>query len=196
MVYIEVPCHVSDLPSDLREELLVHIRSSDYYRNRVDLLVEEEITSLIKDRTDVDILKRILYRYSAKTPACPKIKLGLFVQAKTKTKIEKLLRESYKVSPLPTISNSILCIDMCCECKNEKTEAACGVQSVAGDSADVKAIESILSDWLRQLGENAYALAVRRWKELYSDESILAYCEKERVIYRPKMKHSLRLVTD
>ena len=195
MVYIEVPCHVSDLPSDLREELLVHIRSSDYYRNRVDCLVEEEITSLIKDRTDVDILKRILYGHSAKSPACPKIKLSLFVQAKTKTKIEKLLRESYKVSPLPTISNSISCIDMCCESKNGKTEAACGVQSVAGDSADVKAIESIMSDWLRQLGENVYAFVVRRRRELYLEDSVLAYCEKERVVYRPEMKHPLRLVT-
>lgn len=50
----------------------------------------------------------------------------------------------------------------------------------------IKSLEATLSDWLRWIGDDAYSLVVRRWKELYSDEVILDYCEKERVVYRPK----------
>ena len=75
---------------------------------------------------------------------------------------------------------------MCYESKNGEVDVACGVQSTVDDMDSIKSLEATLSDWLRWIGDDAYSLVVRRWKELYSDEVILDYCEKERVVYRPK----------
>lgn len=186
MVYIETPYHVSDLHNDLRTELLTQIRSADYYKARVGRLVGEELKKLIKERTDVVIEDRILLKHNIKSPAHPKVKLSLFVQVKSKTQIKTLLHENYKTSPSPIPNNTITCIDMCYESKNGDVEVSCGVQSAINDAESLKSLESTLSDWLRRIGDDAYALVVHRWEELYSDAGILDYCEKERVVYRPK----------
>lgn len=186
MVYIETPYHASDLPDALRTALLVQIRAADYYKARVGRLVEEEIKKLIKDKTDVVVEDRVLLKHSVKDPTQPKVKLSLFVQVKSKPQIRVLLNENYKTSLPPIPNDTITCIDMCYESKNGDVECSCGVQSTIEDSVPVKSLETTLSDWLRLIGDDAYALIVRRWEELYSDEAILNYCEKERVVYRSK----------
>lgn len=185
MVYIELPCHAFDLPDDLRTDLLTQIRSAEYYKARVARLVSAEVEKLIKDKTDVVVEERILYKHNINSPSYPKVKLSLFVQVKFKPQIRTLLSENYKISPPPVSNNTINCIDMCYECKGGEVEVTCGVQSIAEDVDGIKSLESTLSDWLRWIGDDAYALIVRRWGELYSDEAILEYCcENERVVYR------------
>lgn len=184
MVYIETPYHTSDLPEDLRIDLLSQIRAAERYRARVARIVDEELKASIKNKTGVVIEDRILLKHNIKDPAHPKVKLSLFVQIRTKVKT--LINENYKTSPSPIPNNSIACVDMCYESKNGEVNVACGVQSTVDDMDSIKSLEATLSDWLRWIGDDAYSLVVRRWKELYSDEVILDYCEKERVVYRPK----------
>ena len=184
MVYIETPYHTSDLPEDLRIDLLSQIRAAERYRARVARIVGEELKASIKNKTGVVIEDRILLKHNIKDPAHPKVKLSLFVQIRTKVKT--LINENYKTSPSPIPNNSITCVDMCYESKNGEVDVACGVQSTVDDMDSIKSLEATLSDWLRWIGDDAYSLVVRRWKELYSDEVILDYCEKERVVYRPK----------
>jgi hypothetical protein len=184
MVYIETPYHTSDLPEDLRIDLLSQIRAAERYRARVARIVDEELKASIKNKTGVVIEDRILLKHNIKDPAHPKVKLSLFVQIRTKVKT--LINENYKTSPSPIPNNSITCVDMCYESKNGEVDVACGVQSTVDDMDSIKSLEATLSDWLRWIGDDAYSLVVRRWKELYSDEVILDYCEKERVVYRPK----------
>lgn len=186
MVYIETPYHTSDLPEDLRIDLLSQIRAAERYRARVARIVGEELKASIKNKTGVVIEDRILLKHNVKDPSHPKVKLSLFVQAKSKAQSKILLNENYKTSPPPIPSNSITCVDMCYESKNGEVDVACGVQSTVDDMDSIKSLEATLSDWLRWIGDDAYSLVVRRWKELYSDEVILDYCEKERVVYRPK----------
>lgn len=186
MVYIETPYHTSDLPEDLRIDLLSQIRAAERYRARVARIVGEELKASIKNKTGVVIEDRILLKHNVKDPSHPKVKLSLFVQAKSKAQSKTLLNENYKTSPPPIPSNSITCVDMCYESKNGDVECSCGVQSTIEYSVPVKSLETTLSDWLRLIGDDAYALIVRRWEELYSDEAILNYCEKERVVYRSK----------
>ena len=184
MVYIETPYHTSDLPEDLRIDLLSQIRAAERYRARVARIVDEELKASIKNKTGVVIEDRILLKHNIKDPAHPKVKISLFVQIRTKVKT--LINENYKTSPSPIPNNSITCVDMCYESKNGEVDVACGVQSTVDDMDSIKSLEATLSDWLRWIGDDAYSLVVRRWKELYSDEVILDYCEKERVVYRPK----------
>lgn len=184
MVYIETPYHTSDLPEDLRIDLLSQIRVAERYRARVARIVGEELKASIKNKTGVVIEDRILLKHNIKDPAHPKVKLSLFVQIRTKVKT--LINENYKTSPSPIPNNSIACVDMCYESKNGEVDVACGLQSTVDDMDSIKSLEATLSDWLRWIGDDAYSLVVRRWKELYSDEVILDYCEKERVVYRPK----------
>lgn len=184
MVYIETPYHTSDLPEDLRIDLLSQIRAAERYRARVARIVDEELKASIKNKTGVVIEDRILLKHNIKDPAHPKVKLSLFVQIRTKVKT--LINENYKTSPSPIPNNSIACVDMCYESKNGEVDVACGVQSTVDDMDSIKSLEATLSDWLRWIGDDAYSLIVRRWEELYSDEAILNYCEKERVVYRSK----------
>ena len=186
MVYIETPYHTSDLPEDLRIDLLSQIRATERYRARVARIVGEELKASIKNKTGVVIEDRMLLKHNVKDPSHPKVKLSLFVQAKSKSQCKILLNENYKTSPPPISNNSITCVDMCYESKNGEIEVACGVQSTVDDADSIKSLESALSDWLLRIGGDAYALVVHRWEELYSDEAILDYCERERVVYRPK----------
>ena len=186
MVYIETPYHTSDLPEDLRIDLLSQIRAAERYRARVARIVGEELKASIKNKTGVVIEDRMLLKHNVKDPSHPKVKLSLFVQAKSKSQCKILINENYKTSPPPIPNNSITCVDMCYESKNGDVECSCGVQSTIEYSVPVKSLETTLSDWLRLIGDDAYALIVRRWEELYSDEAILNYCEKERVVYRSK----------
>lgn len=186
MVYIETPYHTSNLPEDLRIDLLSQIRAAERYRARVARIVGEELKASIKNKTGVVIEDRILLKHNIKDPAHPKVKLSLFVQIITKVQNKTLINENYKTSPSPIPNNTITCIDMCYESKNGEVEVACGVQSTVDSVDSIKSLETTLSDWLRWIGDDAYALVVRRWEELYSDEAILDYCERERVVYRPK----------
>mgnify|MGYP000847249574 CR=1 FL=1 len=186
MVYIETPYHTSDLPEDLRIDLLSQIRAAERYRARVARIVNEELKASIKNKTGVVIEDRVLLKHNIKDPAHPKVKLSLFVRIITKVQNKTLINENYKTSPSPIPNSSIACVDMCYESKNGEVDVACGVQSTVDDMDSIKSLEATLSDWLRWIGDDAYSLVVRRWKELYSDEVILDYCEKERVVYRPK----------
>lgn len=186
MVYIETPYHTSDLPEDLRIDLLSQIRATERYRARVARIVGEELKASIKNKTGVVIEDRMLLKHNVKDPSHPKVKLSLFVQAKSKSQCKILINENYKTSPPPIPNNSITCVDMCYESKNGEIDVACGVQSTVDDTDSIKSLESALSDWLRWIGGDAYVLIVRRWEELYSNKAILDYCEKERVVYRPK----------
>ena len=186
MVYIETPYHTSDLPEDLRIDLLSQIRATERYRARVARIVGEELKASIKNKTGVVIEDRMLLKHNVKDPSHPKVKLSLFVQAKSKSQCKILINENYKTSPPPIPNNSITCVDMCYESKNGEIDVACGVQSTVDDTDSIKSLKSALSDWLRWIGGDAYVLIVRRWEELYSNKAILDYCEKERVVYRPK----------
>ena len=186
MVYIETPYHTSNLPEDLLIDLLSQIRAAERYRARVARIVGEELKVSIKNKTGVVIEDRILLKHNIKDPAHPKVKLSLFVQIRTKVQTKTFINENYKTSPPPIPNNSITCVDMCYESKNGDVEVSCGVQSAIDDAESLKSLESTLSDWLRWIGDDAYALVVHRWEELYSNEAILDYCERERVVYRPK----------
>ena len=186
MVYIETPYRASDLPDDLRTDLLSQIRSAEYYKARVARVVGDEVRARIKDKTDVAMEDRFLLKHDLKDPAHPKLNMSLFLQVKTKRQIRTLLTENYKTSPPPVPLDSISCVDMCFESKKGVVEVACGVQSTVDDANGVNNLESTLSDWLRWIGDDAYALFLSRWEWMYSDEAILDYCEKERVVYRPK----------
>ena len=186
MVYIETPYHTSDLPEDLRIDLLAQIRVAEHYRARVARVVGDKVRAQIKDKTDVAMEDRFLLKHDLKDPAHPKLNMSLFLQVKTKRQIRTLLAENYKTSPPPIPLDSISCVDMCFESKKGVVEVACGVQSTVDDADVIKSLESTLSDWLRWIGDDAYALLLSRWEWMYSDAAILDYCEKERVVYRPK----------
>ena len=186
MVYIETPYHTSDLPEGLRIDLLAQMRSAEYYKARVARVVSDDVRAQIKDKTDVSVEDRFLLKHDIKDPAHPKLNMGLFLQVKSNRQLRTLLAENYKASPPPISLDSISCIDMCYENKKGVAEVACGVQSTVDDADVVKSIESTLSDWLRWIGDDAYALLLSKWEWMYSDAAILDYCEKERVVYRPK----------